>query len=510
MEEEDHIIVNQVDESPSQTTQRIVVEPNTPQNQPNDNDNDNRRVNRYGMMVIGKYLNTFGDYVNLEKTCKEYRGITEQYRFNAIPFKNEKEREAFKNVETYHLYGGYDPKSAQIDTILKGNAKIKKIIIHEDDDKLDDPKYKGVKGNDKVKFEISKTGKFKFNMDPSISVLTGVDDDILEGEANSRVKEIVIPYHITKIRENCFSCGMEEEERIYGRDFCEGLRNIFIPNSVSVICPRAFFDCGITSVHIPSSVTFIPEACFAGCKKLESIHLPNTVEFFGDEAFKGCSSLKSITLPSSVTSLGNDCFKECYSLSTVIITSKLVSIGNECFFHDDIKHFYSVDQDLTPYSVDLPSTLTYLGNYIFYQCDKITSVRCDIPVIPFNGFCGCDELRSVRLSYRVTEIRACAFQDCANLKSINLPSGLKVIGSSAFQDCHEFSFVHIPSTLTYLGEDCFKESDLNPINLPSNLQGVISEKSIKSMKGKIQWVSPDGIDIEITQEKKEPEKKDPA
>ena len=112
---------------------------------------------------------------NLEKTCKEYRGITEQYRFNPIPFKNEKEGEAFKYIETYHLY---DPQSAQISTVLNGNAKIKKIIIHEDDDKLDDQKYKGVKGNDRVKFEISKTGKFKFNMDPSVSVLIGVDDSI--------------------------------------------------------------------------------------------------------------------------------------------------------------------------------------------------------------------------------------------------------------------------------------------------------------------------------------------
>ena len=498
MEEEDHIIANQVNESPSQTIQHIAVEPT--QNQPNNGDDD-KRVDRYGMMVIGKYLNTFGDFVNLEKTCKEYRGITEQYRFNPVPFKNEKEREAFKNVETYHLYGGYDPQSTQIDTILNGNAKIKKIIIHEDDDKLDDPKYKGVKGNDKVKFEVSKTGKFKFDMDPSISVLVGIDDSIPD---ELEVKEIVIPYHITKIRENCFSCGMEEEEQVYGRDFCEGLRSIFIPNSVSMICPRAFFDCSISSIHIPSSITFIPEGCFAKCKKLESIHLPNTIEFLDDNAFTNCTKLKSITLPSSVTSLGNECFKECYSLSNVIITSNLVSIGDECFSQDSIKHFYSVDQDLTPYSVDLPSTLTHLGDDVFYQCDKITSVRCDIPEIPISCFYDCDELRSVRLSYRVTEIRASAFYSCMSLKSIYLPSSLKRIGWSAFQDCHELSSLHIPSTLTYLGDECFKGCDLNPINLPSNLQGVISEKSIKSMEGKIRWVSPDGSDIELTKEKKDP------
>ena len=504
MEEEDHIIVNQVNESPSQSTQRIAVEPNAPQNQPNNSENGgNSRVDRYGMMVIGKYLNTFGDYVNLEKTCKEYRGITEQYRFNPIPFENEKERKAFKNIETYHLYGEYDPQSAQINTILDGNVKIKKIIIYEDDDKVDDQKYERIKGNGVVKIRSNKTGKFKFNMDPSVTVLIGVDNNILQNGANSEVKEIVIPYHITKIRENCFSCGMEEEEEIYGRDFCEGLRDIFIPNSVSVICPHAFFDCGITSVHIPSSITFISEGCFAKCKKLESIHLPNTIEFLDDNAFSRCSNLKSITLPSSVTSLGNNCFRECYSLSNVAITSNLVSIGNECFFQNDIKHFYSIEQDLTPYSVDLPSTLTHFGNYIFYECDEITSVRCDISVIPHSCFYGCNELRSVRLTYRVTEIEANAFYSCVNLTSINLPSSIKRIGWSTFQDCHQLASIHIPSTLTYLGKDCFKDCGLNPINLPSNLQGVISERNIQDIKDKIRWVSPDGS-IELTKEKKDP------
>ena len=458
-------------------------------------------LDRYSMMIVEKYANTAKDLVNIEKTCKGYRGIIEQFKYNPVPLKNEKEEGIF-HTETYHFYD--DPEIDQVKRILI-KPGVKKVIIHEDDDKVDDKKYNEIRKNDKVKFEVNKTGKFKFNMDPSITVLTGVDDNILEDEANSEVKEIVIPYHITKIRENCFSCGMAEEEQIYGRNFYEGLRDIFIPNTVKVICPRAFFDCSIRSVNIPSSITFIPEGCFAMCVKLKSIHLPNTIKFLGDEAFEGCPSLKSITLPSSVTSLGNNCFKECRYLSNVVITSKLVSIGNECFAHDNIKHFYSVDQDLTPYSVDLPSTLTRLGNNIFYDCNQIKSARCDIPVIPYSCFCRCNGIRTVRLSYRVTEIGACAFYMCVNLKSINLPSSLKKIGRSTFQDCRELSSLHIPSTLTYLGEHCFRDCGLNPINLPSNLKGVIDEDYIQDIKNKIRWVPPDGSDIQIEKEKKSPQ-----
>ena len=88
---------------------------------------------------------------------------------------------------------------------LINDPNIKKIIIHEDDDRIDDEKYDSIRGNKYVEIQPNKVGKFNFNMDPSISVLTGVDDNIFEDEANREVKEIIIPYHITKIRENCFS-----------------------------------------------------------------------------------------------------------------------------------------------------------------------------------------------------------------------------------------------------------------------------------------------------------------
>ena len=406
-------------------------------------------------MIVGKYLNTFDDFTNLEKTCKEYRGITEQYHFNPVPLEDE-ESASFPNSETFHIYGEYDPESSHINTILAGNSKIKKIIIYEDDDKVNDSKYNDIKGNRSVEIRSNKTGRFNFNMDPSITVLVGVDNNILQDEANSRIKRIVIPYHITKIREKCFSGGTIE--RLAGAEpyqFCMQLKEIFIPNSVSVICPYAFFICGITSINIPSSITFIPEACFKKCNKLESIHLPNTIEYLDNKAFQDCSKLKSIVLPSSVTSLGNKCFKQCSSLSNVIITSNLVSIGNECFNEDNIKHFYSVDQDLISYSVDLPSTITHLGYHAFDQCNKITSVCCDIPEIPFSCFYDCSRLQTVRLSHRVTEINSSAFYSCINLKSISLPSGLKIIGQEAFRDCHQLSAIHIPSSVSDLGVGSF-------------------------------------------------------
>ena len=53
---------------------------------------------------------------------------------------------------------------------------------------------------------------------------------------------------------------------------CRSLESISIPNSVMVICERAFYGCGLKSIKLPN-----------GLKSIES------------EAFRFCSSLKTIT-----------------------------------------------------------------------------------------------------------------------------------------------------------------------------------------------------------------------
>lgn len=51
--------------------------------------------------------------------------------------------------------------------------------------------------------------------------------------------------------------------------------------------------------------------CFKKCTSLTSITIPSSVTFLGDNCFSGCSSLTSITIPSSVTSLGKGSFDGC-------------------------------------------------------------------------------------------------------------------------------------------------------------------------------------------------------
>ena len=144
-----------------------------------------------------------------------------------------------------------------------------------------------------------------------------------------------------------------------------GLTSILIPNTVTSIGDKAFYDCGgLTSITIPNSVTFIASNAFSGtawydnqpdglvyagkvaykykgempektnitikdgtygvtgyafldCKNLASVTIPNSVSTIGGHAFDLCSGLTSITIPSSVIAIGDYAFSGCSGLTTI-------------------------------------------------------------------------------------------------------------------------------------------------------------------------------------------------
>jgi hypothetical protein len=81
---------------------------------------------------------------------------------------------------------------------------------------------------------------------------------------------------------------------------------------------RAFCESGLTSIHLPASVTVIGEACFSYCRSLASITFESGSQLseLAKWAFYG-SGLTSIHLPASVTVIGESCFSCCDSLVSI-------------------------------------------------------------------------------------------------------------------------------------------------------------------------------------------------
>lgn len=75
----------------------------------------------------------------------------------------------------------------------------------------------------------------------------------------------------------------------------KGCNNTFIPNGVTRIGNRAFYECeGIKTVDLPNSVRVIEKEAFYGCENLVSIVLSETIDSIKNKAFSYCKSLNKI------------------------------------------------------------------------------------------------------------------------------------------------------------------------------------------------------------------------
>jgi uncharacterized repeat protein (TIGR02543 family) len=84
----------------------------------------------------------------------------------------------------------------------------------------------------------------------------------------------------------------------------------------------------LTSVVIPSGITYIGDYAFRYCINLTNIVFSDTLEIVGVLAFADCYSLRSVILPESILSIGELAFLYCTSLTQVFIPDNILIIGD--------------------------------------------------------------------------------------------------------------------------------------------------------------------------------------
>ena len=245
---------------------------------------------------------------------------------------------------------------------------------------------------------------------------------------------VVIPDNVTSIGKRAF-------------DGCRNLTSITIPDSVTSIGDQAFDGCtGLTNITIPNSVTDIGEWTFYGCTGLTSVRIPDSETCIGYQVFYGCSGLTSVTIGNSVTSICFDAFSDCYRLvevynkSALSVTAGSSSNGEVAYYAknvytneggsklttDENGYVIYTDEDekiLVAYhgtntELALPSYITKINQYAFYNCKGLTSVTVGGSATSIGdcAFFGCKRLASVTIPDSVESIGSCAFDECRNLK----------------------------------------------------------------------------------------------
>lgn len=148
-------------------------------------------------------------------------------------------------------------------------------------------------------------------------------------------------------------------------------------------------------------------------------------------------------LPSDLTTVGDYAFYNCTSLALTSLPSGVTSIGQYAFYN-------CTNLALT----SLPSGITSIGDYAFYNCTKLALTSLPSGVTAINGrvFYGCTSLVSMTCTGSITTFGALVFTNCSNLETVSFPNmtisslGVALGANSAVNACQKLEFADIGST----------------------------------------------------------------
>jgi hypothetical protein len=204
--------------------------------------------------------------------------------------------------------------------------------------------------------------------------------------------------------------------------------NYTIPNSVTTIGDRAFYECsGLTgTLTIPNSVTVIGKQAFRYCGGLTGLTIGNSVTTIDKEAFYECRGLTGLTIGNSVTVIGEGAFAWCIGLTKVTIPNSVITIDKEAFYRC---------HGLT--GLTIGNSVTVIGEWAFHWCSYLTgtlTIPNSVTVIGKSAFDSCDGLTGLTIGNSVTTIGDYAFNHCSYLTNnvINLNPVPQSISSNVF------------------------------------------------------------------------------
>ena len=275
----------------------------------------------------------------------------------------------------------------------------------------------------------------------------------------------------------------------------------------------------LTSIEIPASVnhdgidyavTGIGENAFAYCQHdFSTVEIPEGIEHIGNNAFLG-SDLETIIIPKSLKSIGKQVFTSVKSVIwNAINCADTPNPGSYPLFgyNSEVTSFVFGDEveyipawlcyKIPITSIEIPTSVTSIGDYAFYECKDLTSVTIPTSVtsIGNRSFNSCTALASINLPNSIVNIGEGAFSGCNGLTSITIPENVASIGESAFSSCEALKsivwnarscadvfglFYSAPITSFTFGENvmripsslCSKITTLTSVTIPENVTSI--------------------------------------
>ena len=283
-----------------------------------------------------------------------------------------------------------------------------------------------------------------------------LEDDVLPASAFKHMhflRSCIFPKSLRKIGEGAF-----------GSTQLSG--SLIIPEGVTHIGRCAFERQGYSqeisnnlygALSLPSTLEYIGDGAFGGCRFTGSLNLPDDVTFIGGGAFEGCSRLTgNIVIPEKLTQISWHMFAGASNLiGAITIPDGIKVIEESAFagtgvtgviFPEGLERINNSAFDCSRLEGELilPKSLLFIGSSAFSQT-AITSILFpdNIDVISQGAFYGCRHLQdTLHLPSALVRMEPYAFERCDKLEAVVLPKKLERIGERAFADCYSLGYIH--------------------------------------------------------------------
>ena len=248
------------------------------------------------------------------------------------------------------------------------------------------------------------------------------------------------------------------------------LTNVVLPDSLSVIGQHVFDHCQLTSISMPScvkldtncirifenngkdmvvTIRFVNDTVLddyllynSGAKQ---VVLENGIEKIGNYTFAK-NEFTEIDLPETLTDIGDYAFYLCENLNNVYIPKNTVNIGTYAF----AKTFAMTD-------IYMPDSLENIGEYALWKVED-EDVHELLTVTIYNNCSSIGDslfenqhMQYVVIDNSVKTIGNSVFASCPNLRSVIVGNSVKTIGNKNFAECPKLEIVSVPDTVQTFG-----------------------------------------------------------
>jgi hypothetical protein len=247
------------------------------------------------------------------------------------------------------------------------------------------------------------------------------------------------------------------------------LRSVTLPEGYTAIDSYAFKGSSIETLRLPENLTQIGIGAFEGTA-VKNVYSPslkawldlhfssgssksNPLNGGGARLYVNNELLTQLTIPEGVETIKNYAFYGYKNLILITLPEGLKIISTGALVGTGIT------------SIEIPSTVTSLGQQAFYNSSLISVKFAEgsaITTIPMEAF-SLTPITSINIPDKVTQIARGAFRGCESLPFIELPEGVKTLADNAFKNCSALKGIVIPESIETINAGAFSGAGLEKV-----------------------------------------------